>query len=155
MEMQEVPRPTAPPGGVLVRTSHSVISIGTEKMKIQQAKMNLLQKARARPDQVRKVLDTARTLGWPRSDIAQAILGFTEPGIKSIDITDHSGAVLPVQIVSVLRGRDGGIRQARVAFLARNVPPLGYSIYHAMAQSDAPDPKKPGPPELLDDRGQA
>src|SRR5205823_12093479 len=63
-EMQEVPRPTAPPGGVLVRTSHSVISIGTEKMKIQQAKMNLLQKARARPDQVRKVLDTARTLGW-------------------------------------------------------------------------------------------
>jgi threonine dehydrogenase-like Zn-dependent dehydrogenase len=26
--------------------------------------MNLLQKARARPDQVRKVLDTARTLGW-------------------------------------------------------------------------------------------
>ena len=64
MEMQEVPRPTAPPGGVLVRTSHSVISIGTEKMKIQQAKMNLLQKARARPDQVRKVLDTARTLGW-------------------------------------------------------------------------------------------
>ncbi len=26
--------------------------------------MNLLQKARARPDQVRKVLDTARNLGW-------------------------------------------------------------------------------------------
>ena len=26
--------------------------------------MSLLQKARARPDQVRKVLDTARTLGW-------------------------------------------------------------------------------------------
>src|SRR4051812_1851853 len=33
-------------------------------MKVEQAKMNLLQKARARPDQVRKVLDTARTLGW-------------------------------------------------------------------------------------------
>ena len=26
--------------------------------------MNLLQKARARPDQVKKVLDTAKTLGW-------------------------------------------------------------------------------------------
>jgi threonine dehydrogenase-like Zn-dependent dehydrogenase len=48
----------------LVRTTHSVISIGTEKMKVEQARMNLLQKARARPDQVRKVLDTARTLGW-------------------------------------------------------------------------------------------
>jgi len=64
LELQEVPRPTTPPGGVLVRTTHSVISIGTEKMKVEQAKMNLLQKARARPDQVRKVLDTARNLGW-------------------------------------------------------------------------------------------
>jgi len=51
----------APSGGILVRTTHSVISVGTEKMKVEQAKMNLLQKARARPDQVRKVLDTART----------------------------------------------------------------------------------------------
>jgi len=64
LEVQEVPCPTAPPGGVLVRTTHSVISIGTEKMKVEQAKMNLFQKARARPDQVRKVVDTAKTLGW-------------------------------------------------------------------------------------------
>jgi len=64
LELQEVPLPALPPGGVLVRTTHSVISIGTEKMKVEQARMNLLQKARARPDQVRKVLDTARNLGW-------------------------------------------------------------------------------------------
>src|SRR4051812_136237 len=56
--------PTAPPTGILVRVTHSVISLGTEKMKVEQARMNLLQKARARPDQVRKVLDTARNLGW-------------------------------------------------------------------------------------------
>ena len=47
-----------------MRTTHSVISIGTEKMKVEQAKMNLLQKAKARPDQVRKVIDTARNVGW-------------------------------------------------------------------------------------------
>ncbi len=64
LELQEVPQPVAPPGGILVRTTHSVISVGTEKMKVEQAKMNLLQKAKARPDQVRKVLDTAKTLGW-------------------------------------------------------------------------------------------
>ena len=64
LELQDVPQPTPPPGGVLVRTTHSVISIGTEKMKVEQARMSLLQKARARPDQVRKVLDTARNLGW-------------------------------------------------------------------------------------------
>ena len=64
LELQDVPAPTPPPGGVLVRVTHSVISVGTEKMKVEQAKMNLLQKAKARPDQVRKVLDTAKTLGW-------------------------------------------------------------------------------------------
>ena len=64
LELQEVPLPTTPPGGVLVRTTHSLISIGTEKMKVEQAKMNLFQKAKARPDQVKKVLDTAKTLGW-------------------------------------------------------------------------------------------
>ena len=64
LELQDVPAPTAPPGGVLVRLTHSIISVGTERMKLEQARMNLLQKARARPDQVRKVLDTARTLGW-------------------------------------------------------------------------------------------
>jgi predicted dehydrogenase len=64
LELQEVPRPTPPPAGLLVRVTHSVISVGTEKMKLEQAKMSLLQKARTRPDQVRKVLDTARTLGW-------------------------------------------------------------------------------------------
>ena len=56
--------PTAPAGGILVRLTHSVISVGTEKMKVEQAKMNLLQKAKARPDQVRKVIETARNLGW-------------------------------------------------------------------------------------------
>ena len=64
LELQEVPEPALPPGGILVRTTYSVISPGTERMKVEQAKMSLLEKARARPDQVRKVLDTARTLGW-------------------------------------------------------------------------------------------
>ncbi len=64
IELQEVPTPTAPPGGVLIRVTHSVISSGTEKMKVAQAKMNLIQKARARPDQVRKVMEVARNLGW-------------------------------------------------------------------------------------------
>ena len=64
LELQDVPSPMPPPGGILVRVTHSVISPGTEKMKVEQARMSLLQKAKARPDQVKKVIDTARTLGW-------------------------------------------------------------------------------------------
>ena len=64
LELQEVPSPLPPPGGILVRTTCSVISPGTEKMKVEQARMSLLQKAKARPDQVGKVIETAKTLGW-------------------------------------------------------------------------------------------
>jgi predicted dehydrogenase/threonine dehydrogenase-like Zn-dependent dehydrogenase len=64
LELQDVAVPVPPPGGIVVRTTCTVISPGTEKMKVDQARMSLLEKARARPDQVRKVLDTARTLGW-------------------------------------------------------------------------------------------
>ena len=64
LELQDVAVPVPPPGRILVRTTCTVISPGTEKMKVDQARMSLLEKARARPDQVRKVLDTARTLGW-------------------------------------------------------------------------------------------
>ena len=59
LELQEVPAPQIPWGGVLVKNTHSVISPGTEKMKVEQANMNLLQKAKARPDQVKKVLQSA------------------------------------------------------------------------------------------------
>lgn len=64
LELQGVPVPVPPPGGILVRTTCSVISPGTERMKVEQARMSLLQKAKARPDQVKKVIDTAKTLGW-------------------------------------------------------------------------------------------
>lgn len=47
-----------------MQTTCSVISPGTERMKVEQARMSLLQKAKARPDQVKKVIDTAKTLGW-------------------------------------------------------------------------------------------
>ncbi len=54
----DVPEPTCRPGGVLVRTLFSLISTGTEVMKVKEARLSLAGKARARPEQVRQVLDT-------------------------------------------------------------------------------------------------
>jgi polar amino acid transport system substrate-binding protein len=48
---------------VLVRTSYSVISIGTERMQIEFGRKSLLGKARSRPDQVRQVLDAVKREG--------------------------------------------------------------------------------------------
>ncbi|HEY3563128.1 MAG TPA: bi-domain-containing oxidoreductase [Kribbella sp.] len=59
----DVPPPTCAPGGVLIRSLYSLISTGTELMKVGEAKLSLVGKAKARPDQVRKVLDTVAQQG--------------------------------------------------------------------------------------------
>jgi predicted dehydrogenase/threonine dehydrogenase-like Zn-dependent dehydrogenase len=59
----DVPPPACAPGGVLVRSLYSLISTGTELMKVGEAKLSLVGKAKARPDQVRKVLDTVAQQG--------------------------------------------------------------------------------------------
>jgi predicted dehydrogenase/threonine dehydrogenase-like Zn-dependent dehydrogenase len=63
LALLDVPVPRCKPGGVLVRTQYSLISTGTEMMKVGEASMSLLAKARARPDQVAKVLQSASTVG--------------------------------------------------------------------------------------------
>ena len=59
----DVPVPSCSPGGVLVRSLYSLISTGTELMKVGESKMSLAGKARARPDQVKKVLDAVQQQG--------------------------------------------------------------------------------------------
>jgi predicted dehydrogenase/threonine dehydrogenase-like Zn-dependent dehydrogenase len=59
----DAPAPACRPGGVLVQSLFSLISTGTEMMKVSEAKMSMVGKARARPDQVRKVLDTVAQQG--------------------------------------------------------------------------------------------
>ncbi len=59
----DVPAPACKPGGVLVRSLYSLISTGTELMKVSEAQLSLLGKARARPDQVRKVLNSVAQQG--------------------------------------------------------------------------------------------
>ena len=63
LSVLDVPAPICRPGGVLVQSLFSLISTGTEMMKLAEAKMSMVGKARARPDQVRKVLDTVAQQG--------------------------------------------------------------------------------------------
>ena len=59
----DVPAPALRPGWLLVANRVSLISAGTERTKIVTGEKNLLQKARARPDLVKKVVDKARVEG--------------------------------------------------------------------------------------------
>ncbi|PZP55567.1 MAG: oxidoreductase [Micavibrio aeruginosavorus] len=59
MAVEDVPPPSLKADGVLVTNIASLVSAGTEKAVIELAKMNPLQKAKARPDLVKKVLSKA------------------------------------------------------------------------------------------------
>lgn len=59
----DAPPPSCAPGGVLVRSLYSLISTGTELMKVEESKLSLVGKAKARPDQLKKALDTVYQQG--------------------------------------------------------------------------------------------
>ncbi|MET7357877.1 bi-domain-containing oxidoreductase [Streptomyces sp. NPDC005562] len=61
----DVPVPGCKAGGVLVRSAFSLISTGTELMKVSEAGMSMVGKARSRPDQVAKVMQSVATNGVP------------------------------------------------------------------------------------------
>jgi predicted dehydrogenase/threonine dehydrogenase-like Zn-dependent dehydrogenase len=62
-ELAEVPVPGLGPRQVLIRTSRSLVSIGTERMLIDFGKAGWISKARQQPDKVRMVLDKVRVDG--------------------------------------------------------------------------------------------
>src|SRR5437773_9940669 len=59
----DLPEPALRPAMLLVRNAYSVISPGTERNAIKIGRDSLLATARARPDLVRRVLDTVRREG--------------------------------------------------------------------------------------------
>lgn len=63
LSLEDVPVPICKSGGVLVKTLFSAVSVGTEKMKLENAAMNYLQMAKAKPDKVKQALTTLRQLG--------------------------------------------------------------------------------------------
>ncbi|MBK7852330.1 MAG: bi-domain-containing oxidoreductase [Bacteroidetes bacterium] len=63
MKILEVPFPALPGGCILVRNHYSLISAGTEGKTVKDARLGYIGKARARRDEVKKVIDTAKTLG--------------------------------------------------------------------------------------------
>ncbi|MFE4306054.1 bi-domain-containing oxidoreductase [Streptomyces sp. NPDC056517] len=89
----DVPVPGCKPGGVLVRTSYSLISTGTELMKVSEAGMSMLGKARSRPDQVAKVMQSVATNGIPAT--YQKVMGkldsYTPLGYSLCGVVEQVG----------------------------------------------------------------
>lgn len=61
--LETVPDPSIEPGCVLIQTTRSLVSTGTERMLVQFGKASLFQKARSQPAKVQQVLGKIRTEG--------------------------------------------------------------------------------------------
>ena len=63
MLVEELPAPECLDGGILVRTGYSLISAGTEKTSVENAKGSLLERAKKQPEQVKLVMDFVKKEG--------------------------------------------------------------------------------------------
>lgn len=61
--VSDVPVPTVAPGALLIRTTRSLVSPGTERMLMEFGRGNLVSKVRQQPDKVRQVLEKVSTDG--------------------------------------------------------------------------------------------
>lgn len=61
--LEEVPIPALKSGQVLIETTRSLVSLGTERMLVEFGKANYLQKAKQQPDKVKEVINKVKTDG--------------------------------------------------------------------------------------------
>ena len=61
--LEEIPVPQVRKGCILIKTSRSLVSLGTEKMLVEFGKANFLEKARQQPERVKQVFDKITTDG--------------------------------------------------------------------------------------------
>jgi hypothetical protein len=62
-KLADIPSPSCSKTNLKIRTTHSLISAGTERMLVEFSKGGLLSKAKAQPDKVKQVLDKIKTDG--------------------------------------------------------------------------------------------
>ncbi len=62
-ELASLPSPKVKKGQILIQTTRSLVSLGTERMLVEFGKASLIQKARQQPDKVKMVLDKIKAEG--------------------------------------------------------------------------------------------
>jgi len=75
------------------------------------------------------------TLGWNRTDIVEVEAGFAEAGVTSLSLAGPDGKPVPLQVIEQEHYGDGGFRRAKIAFVARDVPALGYAVFRLLPKT--------------------
>lgn len=98
IHIEEVPPPILKDGFILVQNHYSLISTGTEGGTVKLGKMSLLGKARARPEQVRKVIKAIQTEG---------LLATYQAVTNTLDMPIPLGYSCAGEVIAVGNGVDG------------------------------------------------
>jgi predicted dehydrogenase/threonine dehydrogenase-like Zn-dependent dehydrogenase len=94
----EAPSPALRPGWLLVANRYSLISAGTERTKVVTGQKSLVQKARARPDLVKKAIDRARVDG------VSAAVGVARDRLAALGPMGYSSAGVVLEVGSGVEG---------------------------------------------------
>ena len=123
-ELAEVPCPRVGRGALLIRTTRSLISAGTERMLVDFGKANPLEKARQQPDKVRQVLEKVKTDGLAptleavRNKLEQPLpLGYCNVGVVAELGADVTGFAVGDRVAS--NGRHAEMVSVPVNLCAR------------------------------------
>lgn len=68
--------------------------------------------------------------GYTRTDIATVEVGFGNSDRTNIQLTGPDGQMVPLQILDADYRNDGKLLRAYIAFIAHEIPSLGYCVYH-------------------------
>ncbi len=68
-------------------------------------------------------------LAWDRDDVVECSVGFTEKDLQEIEVRDSEGVTVLSDLLSCERYETGGIKRAKLLFIAQNVPSMGYDVY--------------------------
>ena len=86
-------------------------------------------------------------LSWQRDDLVDQTVTLPAGWAQGLRVTDAGGRPVPSQTVAVTSHPDGSVRTARLLFIARGVPSLGYGTWHLLP--GVADKTEPAPPAEL------
>jgi predicted dehydrogenase/threonine dehydrogenase-like Zn-dependent dehydrogenase len=92
--LADVPAPQTPRGGLLIRTTRSLISAGTERMLVDFSRAGWIDRVRQQPDKVKQVLEKIRTDGLlPTIEAVRSSLGTALPlGYCNVGVVEATGS---------------------------------------------------------------
>jgi alpha-mannosidase len=81
-------------------------------------------------------------LGWERTDVVECRVGFSAKDVFEVEVRASSGRRMHCDLLTAERYETGGLKRATLLFIARDVPALGYEVYHVRRELE-PAPESP------------